>query len=28
LGAHTFLNKPVRAEDITRLTNGFYKYWA
>jgi len=27
LGAHTFLSKPIRPEDIARLRNTFYRYW-
>jgi len=28
LGAHTFLTKPIRPEDIARLTKTFHRYWA
>ena len=28
LGAHTFVVKPMHAEELGRLTKTFYKYWA
>ena len=27
LGAHTFLTKPIKPEDVDRLRKTFYRYW-